>query len=45
MNSREVEVAPPIANWADRSVFSTKSGWAEVIDFLPSKRLAPLRLR
>jgi len=45
MMGHDVQVAPPIANWFDRSVFATRSGWAEVQDFLPYKRLAPLRLR
>ena len=42
---KRVEVAPPIANWFDRSGFELRSGWAEVADFLPSKSLAPIRLR
>ncbi len=41
----EVKVAPPIANWFERSGLQVRSGWAEVQDFLPNKRLAPLRLR
>ncbi|HEY5952605.1 MAG TPA: hypothetical protein VIV40_44200 [Kofleriaceae bacterium] len=41
----EVQVAPPIANWFERSGFEVRSGWAEVQDFLPDKRLAPVRLR
>jgi hypothetical protein len=41
----EVEVAPPIANWFNRNGLEVKSGWAEVQDFLPSKKLAPVRLR
>lgn len=38
-------VAPPIANWFDRSGVQNRSVWAEVKDFLPDRRLAPLRLR
>ncbi|HEY5922325.1 MAG TPA: hypothetical protein VIV11_11670, partial [Kofleriaceae bacterium] len=45
MPETQVPVAPPIANWFDRSGFATRSGWAEVQDFLPDKRLAPVRLR
>lgn len=44
-SGRAVEVAPPIASWFDRSGFEVRSGWAEVQDFLPSKRLSLLRLR
>lgn len=40
-----VEVAPPIATWFDQSNIEVRSGWAEVKDFLPDPRLAPLRLR
>jgi hypothetical protein len=39
------QVAPPIATWFDRAGFDVKSGWAEVEDFLPDKRFAPVRLR
>jgi hypothetical protein len=45
MSASSVQVAPPIANWADRSILDLRSGWAEVQDFLPYRRLAPLRLR
>ncbi len=38
-------VAPPIANWFDRTGVQNRSVWAEVKDFLPDRRLAPLRLR
>lgn len=38
-------VAAPIATWFDRSGFEVRSGWAEVKDFLPDRRLAPLRVR
>lgn len=38
-------VAPPVANWFDRSGIQNRSVWAEVKDFLPDRRLAPLRLR
>ncbi len=41
----QVQVAPPVANWFDRSGFEVRSGWAEVKDFLPSKQLADLRVR
>lgn len=40
-----VEVAPPIATWFDQNGVEVLSGWAEVKDFLPDPRLAPLRLR
>jgi hypothetical protein len=43
--AERVQVAPPIANWFERSGFAVRSGWAEVQDFLPDKRLAPVRLR
>jgi hypothetical protein len=36
---------PPVATWFDRSGVITNSAWAEVSDFLPSKELAPLRVR
>ncbi len=38
-------VAPPVANWFDRSGIQNRSVWAEVKDFLPDRRLAPMRLR
>jgi hypothetical protein len=38
-------VAPPIGTWFDRSGVQNRSVWAEVKDFLPDPRLAPLRLR
>jgi hypothetical protein len=38
-------VAPPIGAWFDRSGVQNRSVWAEVKDFLPDPRLAPLRLR
>jgi hypothetical protein len=44
-NPTSAEVAAPIATWFDRSSLDIKSGWAEVQDFLPDKRLAPVRLR
>lgn len=43
--SREVVVAPPIANWFDRTGVQNRSAWLEVKDFLTDKRFAPLRLR
>jgi hypothetical protein len=45
MTDTRVQVAPPIANWFERSGFEVRSGWAEVQDFLPDKRLAPVRVR
>lgn len=45
MTGARVEVAPPIATWFDQSGVEVRSGWAEVKDFLPDRRLAPLRLR
>ena len=44
-NQTQVTVPPPIANWFDRSGFEPHAYWAEVQDFLPDKRLAPVRLR
>jgi hypothetical protein len=39
-------IAPPIATWFDRSTFETRTGWAEVKDFLPRRLgLRKLRLR
>jgi hypothetical protein len=38
-------IAPPIATWFDRSGVQNRSVWAEIKDFLPDRRLAPLRLR
>jgi hypothetical protein len=43
--TKQVAVAPPIANWFERSGFEVRSGWAEVQDFLPNRKLAPVRLR
>lgn len=41
-----VRVAPPIATWFERNVFETRTGWAEVRDFLPARfGLKKLRLR
>src|SRR5688572_462056 len=40
-----VEVAPPVATWFEESGTTVQSGWAEVQDFLPDKRLAPVRVR
>jgi hypothetical protein len=37
-------IAPPIATWFDRSTFETRTGWAEVKDFLP-RRLGLRKLR
>jgi hypothetical protein len=42
---REQVVPPPIATWFDRSGYEPRSAWAEVSDFLPDKRFAPLRVR
>ena len=43
--AQPVTVPPPIANWFDRSGFEPRAYWAEVQDFLPDKRLAPVRVR
>ena len=37
-------IAPPIATWFERSTFETRTGWAEVVDFLP-RRLGLRKLR
>ncbi len=31
----QVKIAPPISTWFERSTFETRSGWAEIKDFLP----------
>ena len=36
---------PPIATWFEHSGFQPRAVWAEVKDFLPLRKLAPLRLR
>lgn len=36
---------PPVATWFDRSGIEPRNLWAEVKDFLPDPRFAPLRLR
>jgi hypothetical protein len=36
---------PPIATWFERSGVEPRAVWAEAKDFLPDKRLAPLRVR
>ncbi len=42
----QVEVAPPIATWFERSGVEIRTGWAEVRDLLPARwRLSQLRLR
>lgn len=38
-------VTPPVATWFDRSGIEPRNLWAEVKDFLPDKRFAPLRVR
>lgn len=38
-------VGPPVATWFERSGVEPRAAWAEVKDFLPDPRLAPLRLR
>ena len=41
-----LQVAPPISTWFERSVFEARTGWAEVVDFLPRRLgLRKLRLR
>jgi hypothetical protein len=45
MPTQERVVASPIATWFDRSGVQNRSVWAEVKDFLPDRRLAPVRLR
>lgn len=39
-----VRIAPPIATWFDRNTFETRTGWAEMKDFLP-KRFGLRKLR
>lgn len=41
----EVPVLPPVATWFDRSGIEPRNLWAEVKDFLPNKKFAPLRVR
>ena len=41
----EAPVLPPVATWFDRSGIEPRNLWAEVKDFLPNKKLAPLRVR
>ncbi len=41
----QVATPQPIATWFDRSGLITHTAWAELADFLPSKKLAPLRVR
>jgi hypothetical protein len=43
--AQERAVAPPVATWFDRSGVQNRSIWAEVKDFVPDRRLAPLRFR
>jgi hypothetical protein len=38
-------VGPPVATWFERSGIEPRQYWAEVKDFLPDPRLAPLRAR
>ncbi|HUS31323.1 MAG TPA: hypothetical protein VMZ53_22585 [Kofleriaceae bacterium] len=38
-------IGPPVATWFERSGIEPRQFWAEVKDFLPDARLAPLRLR
>jgi hypothetical protein len=39
------ELRPPIATWFDRSGVEPRNVWAEIKDFLPDPRFAPLRVR
>jgi hypothetical protein len=39
------ELRPPIATWFDRSGLEPHNLWAEIKDFLPDPRFAPLRVR
>jgi hypothetical protein len=38
-------VGPPVATWFEHSGIEPRQYWAEVKDFLPDRRLAPLRVR
>ncbi len=40
-----VPIAPPIANWFEKSGVQGRAAWLELKDFLPDHRFAPLRLR
>ena len=44
-SSGVVATPPPIATWFDRSGVITHTAWAELADFLGTKKLAPLRVR
>jgi hypothetical protein len=39
------ELRPPVATWFDRNGIEPRNLWAEVKDFLPDPRFAPLRVR
>ena len=41
----EVPALPPVATWFDRSGIEPRNLWAEVKDFMPDRRFAPLRVR
>lgn len=41
----EVPALPPVATWFERSGIEPRNLWAEVKDFLPDARFAPLRVR
>jgi hypothetical protein len=38
-------LGPPVATWFERSGIEPRQAWAEVKDFLPDARLAPVRVR
>jgi hypothetical protein len=43
---KPVPLAPPIATWFDRNTFETRTGWAEMKDFLPRRfGMRKLRIR
>jgi hypothetical protein len=39
------ELRPPVATWFDRNGIEPRNLWAEIKDFLPDARFAPLRVR
>lgn len=42
---KAVQVGAPVATWFERTGVQPRAVWAEVKDFLPDRRLAPVRLR
>jgi len=45
-DNRDIPLAPPIATWFDRSGGELRTGWGELVDFLPKRwGLSRLRVR